>query len=311
MKKYLRYANLFVLGTGAVGFLLMCWLFGTGTDERGLYPANHPSWILLSILSAAVVVAIWLLIRKAGSNRSYRMNFPPSIVGALGCTAAGIGLLAGGSSAMGAGNTLGTITGILGIVGAIPMLWAAVCRFKGLRNKLPVHILPCIFFTLQLFMLGQEFGAEPEMYRYLYRFWASVTMVPACYWLWSFDVKMGKRRNCLFWCLVAGYCNLVAAAHAQHWLLHGCMALWMLTALPQLRYLPKQAKTTPAEEIIPAEPEISLPDTPTGAMDSPAEQVQTSAEVPQPTLSPLAVELPDPDAILQKLLQEYDQEEHT
>lgn len=295
MKKYLRYSNLLALGAGAVGMALSAWLFAAGTDEKGLYPANHPAWIILGILTAAVVIVFWLLTRQAGTNRNFRQNFPISIPGAVGCAAAAIGLLSGGLAVLETGKTLGLVTGIVGIVGSIGLFWATVCRFRGQRCMLPVHILPCFFFALQLFVLGQEFGSEPEMYRYLYRFWAAASMVPACYWLWSFDVNLGKRPDCLFWCLVAGYCNLVAVIGSGQTLLHLGMAVWMLTALPKLRYLPKPPK--------------SVPDTP------PAENAPTTEEAPiaadtQSAANPLAVELPDADAILQELLRDFGGQEN-
>lgn len=300
MRKYLRYASALALGAGAAGMALYAWLFAAGTDERGLYPANHPAWILLGILTVAAVALFWLLTRQAGANRGFRQNFPASILGAFGCAAAAIGLLSGGFSMLGSGKTLGMITGIVGIAGSIPLLWAAVCRFRGLRCKLPVHILPCFFFALQLFVLGQEFGSEPEIYRYLYRFWATASMVPACYWLWGFDVNLGKRPDCLFWCLVAGYCNLVAAVGSGLALLHLGMAAWMLTALPKLRYLPKLPKSasepTPATQPLPAEEVLSVADA-------------TVVEEAAPAVDPLAVELPDADAILEELLRDFGKQE--
>lgn len=297
MRKYLRYANLFVLAAGSLGILLMSWLFSGGTDERGLYPANHPAWILLGILTVAVLAAIWLVVRQAGTGRGYRQNFPASIPAALGYVAAGIGLISGGIHALEAGKALGTVTGILGIVGGIPMFWAAVCRFRGQRSKLPVHIAPCFFFALQLFVLGQEFGSEPEMCRYLYRFWAAAATVPACYWLWSFDVNLGKRRSCLFWCLAAGYCHLAAGMGSGQWLLHGCMAFWMLTALPRLRYLPKPQHPAPE-----ADPDATQEPVP-APQEPPAEEVL-------PVPEPLAVDLPDTNAILEELLRDYGQQEN-
>ena len=74
MKKYLRFANLLTLVAGAAGMLLMAWLYGSGTDQRGLYQANHPAWILLGILTVAVVMGAWLLARQAGTSRYYRQN---------------------------------------------------------------------------------------------------------------------------------------------------------------------------------------------------------------------------------------------
>ncbi len=283
MRAYLKYANLIALGAGLVGALLSGWMFSAGTDERGLYPASHPAWILLGILSVAVAAAFWLLARQGGVNRNYRQNFPPSLPAALGCLAGAVGLLSGGWDAMGTGNALCLLTGAVGIAGGLCLLWAAVCRFRGLRARLPMHCLPCFFFALQLFVLGQEFGSEPEMQRYLYRFWAIAALVPAGYCLWGFDVKLGKRPHCLFWCLAAGYCNLVAAVGSGQMLLHLGMAAWMLLALPKLTYLPKPK---PAPE--------------------PAPEAPTVEETPADSL---AVDLPDTDAILAELLRDLEQKE--
>ncbi len=305
MRKYLRYANFIALCAGTVGMALSAWLFAVGTDEKGLYPANHPAWILLGILTAAVVILFWLLSRQAGINRNYRQNFPPSILAACGLAAGAIGLLLGGFSSFGTGKGLGMITGALGVLGSLPLFWAAVCRFQGQRCNLPVHIVPCFFFALQLFVLGQKYGSEPEMCRYLYRFWAYASMVPACYWLWSFDVKLGKRPDCIFWCLVAGYCNLVAAVSGGHTLLHLGAAIWMLTALPKLDYLPRPPKasgeTVPAEDSpapAPQEPQLPLPDP-----QLPEEQPIT------PTLDILSPHLPDTNAILEELLRDLEEQE--
>lgn len=270
MKKYVPYANLMTLGTGALGMLLQFLLRAGGTDEKGLYPAAHPAWVLLCILTPIVLVGLWLLVCGAGNSRNYRSNFPASIPAAAGYLAAGIGLLVAGIGALsgernihtvsgvlgilGGGKTIYTVSGVLGILGGVLLFWAAWCRFQGKKCVLLPHILPCVFFALQLFILGQTLGAEPELCRYLFRFLAMLSMIPACYWLWSFDVGMGHRPKCLFWCLAAAYLNLVAVAASEQWLLHLCMAAWLLTALPRLRYLPKRQRPVPAAQ--PAEPPV-------------------------------------------------------
>ena len=298
MKKYLRYANLMALGAGLVGILLMLWFYSAGTDKRGLYPANHPGWILLWILTGLVVVSMWLLTRLAGTSRSYRQNFPISPIAALGYAAGGAALMSGGLHMLEANGFLHLITGIFGIGGSIGLFWGGFCRFQGQRSKLPVHMLPCFFFALQLFVLGQEFGSEPEMSRYLYRFFASAALVPACYWLWSFDVNLARRPACLFWCLTAGYCSIIAVADLDQWLLYGGMAVWMLTALPKLAYLPKQTRPQPEPT------QVSAEEQPTVQRD--LAPIQTPPAEPKvPTADPLTVELPDADAILAELLRDF------
>jgi hypothetical protein len=295
MRKLLRYANLMVLGAGAVGMLLMLWLYSAGTDDRGLYPANHPGWVLLWILTGLVLVFMWLLSRQAGLSRNYRQNFPASLPAALGYLAGAVGLLSGGIHVLADDGLLQLLTGLCGIFGAASLLWGGFCRYRGLKSRLPVHILPCFFFALQLFVLGQEFGSEPELCRYLYRFFASAALVPACYWLWSFDVNLARRPLCLYWCLMAGYCSLIAVAGTDQWLLYGGMAVWILTALPNLAYLPKQTRQKPEAEVVPV----------------PVEEAET--EIPAPSepeakaepKDPLSVELPDVDAILEELLRDF------
>lgn len=291
MRKFLRYANLMVLGAGAAGMLLMLWLYSAGTDERGLYPANHPGWILLWILTGLVVVTMWLLSRQAGLGRSYRQNFPASMSAALGCLAGAVGMLTGALHAFEDKDLLHILTGICGVGGCLSLAWGGFCRFQGMKSRLPVHILPCFFFALELFVLGQAFGAEPEMCRYLYRFFASVALVLACYWLWSFDVGLGRRPISLFWCLVAGYCSLIAVAGLDQWLLYGGTAIWMLTNLPKLEYLPKQDHPKPE-----AEPEAAEESVPEPAPEEPAKDS-------------LAVELPDADAVLEELLRDFGKKE--
>ena len=134
--------------------------------------------------------------------------------------------------------------------------------------------------------MGQYLGSEPEMSRYLFSFLAVLSVLPACYWLWSFDVDMGNRTKCLFWCLAAGYCNLVATIGSESWLLHLGVALWMLTALPRLQ-VPRRMRQ--AEE---AQPEEPLP------VPMPVENVV--AEVADHT-----PQMADVDAILDQIMKEY------
>lgn len=286
MKKLLRYANLMALLAGGLGVLLLLWLRANGPDQRGLYPQQHPAWTLLLLLTLAIPVIFWLLSRAAGSNNTCHFNFPASPLAAIGYALAGSGMIAAGITTLGGTEPLEILAGISGILGGLLLLGGVYTRLTGRNLPFSIHALPCIFLILELFRMGQTLGAEPEMSRYLFSFLAVLSALPACYWLWSFDVDMGNRTKCLFWCLAAGYCNLVATIGSESWLLHLGIALWMLTALPRLQ-LPRQMRQ--AEEVPPEEP-LPIP--------MPVENVV--AEVADHT-----PQMADVDAILDQIMKEY------
>jgi hypothetical protein len=131
------------------------------------------------------------------------------------------------------------------------------------------------------------------MMRYLFPFLSSLAMIPACYWLWSFEVDMGNRPKCLFWCLCAIYCNLVTAIGSDQWFLHLSMTLWLLTSMPRLKYTPKRLRPTVTTR---------MEDAPL----APPQDEHVVAEVA--SHSPAVA---DVDAILDQILREYSQDSTT
>lgn len=297
MKKYLRYADVFVLFSGSAGLLLRLFLLLGGTDERDLYPKNHPAWIILCILSVAVVAVLYLLTRQTGADNRYKKNYPASITGAVGCGVAAIGVAV---TAFGLLNTelLNIICFLLGLAAAVGLALAAFCRFTGKQPHFACHAAPAAFFAIRLFLLGKELGAEPEVCRYLFEILASLALVPACYQLWAFDVDMGKRENCLFWTLTAAYLCIVAIVGMENWLLYLACAVWMLTNLCPLKFLARknrrhqdipQESAEPAEEAEKAVPVAAEP-APEPADSTPADPMKDF----------------DPEAILAEILREID-----
>lgn len=286
MKKLLRYANLMSLLWGGLGVLLMLWLRSKGPDQRGLYPGQHPAWIILLLLTLAMPAIFWLLSRDAGSNKNFDYNFPASPLAAIGYALAGGSMLVAGIATLDGTEPLDVLAGISGILGGILLLGGIYTRLLGRRLPISIHALPCIFFTLELFRMGQTLGAEPEMCRYLFPFLAILSALPACYWLWGFDVDMGNRVKCLFWCLAAGYCNLVATIGSENWLLHLGVAMWLLSALPHLQ---SHQQTSQPEQIPPEEP-----------LPVPMAVENVVAEVADHT-----PQVADVDAILEQILKDY------
>ena len=75
MKKHLANIDLITLAVAVIGVLLRYWHLSAGPDSNGLYPDNHIAWTLLLCLSAAMVVALFLIAGTAGKSRSYSANF--------------------------------------------------------------------------------------------------------------------------------------------------------------------------------------------------------------------------------------------
>lgn len=308
MRKFLRYADVLVLFSGALGLLLRLILRMAGTDERGLYPANHPAWITLCILSVLFVGFLWLLTRDVGADQRYRRNFPASIPGAVGNLVGAVGLAVSAFSTYNAqlqnqlvSNILllNMLCFVLGLLGAAGLAFAAFCRFTGKKPHFLCHALPAAFFTLRIFVLGQALGAEPEIHRFLFEMLSCLAMIPACYQLWGFDVDQGRRNKSLFWSLTAAYLSMVAIVGMENWLLYLCTAAWLMTNLCTLKYLPQRRRpaTETAEEV-------------TETVDESAEtREETTAEIPaepaETSKDPL--EDLDPDAILADILRQIDE----
>lgn len=288
MKNILQYSHWLTLLAGGVGMLMMVWLRAGGPDERGLYPIAHPAWFLLWFLTLAVLVGLWLVTRHAGAKQGYRSNFTTSLPAAVGYVLGGTGMLITAIRMLAQMETLLVLAGAAGIVGGVCLLFGAFLRLTG-RQTLPiVHWSPCLFFMLELFSLGKSLGAEPEMCRYLFAFLSALAMLPACYWRWSFDVDLGNRQKCLFWCLCAAYFQLVAAVGSQDWLPHLSTAAWLLTSLPKLKYSPKRLRPAPVDEVAeqPAAPAF------------PIENVVADVASHTPPVA-------DVDAILEQILKEF------
>ncbi|MBE6978283.1 MAG: hypothetical protein E7438_06565 [Ruminococcaceae bacterium] len=305
MKKFLRYADIITLLAASLGLLLQAWIFRGGTDENGLYPAGHPAWILTWILSAAVLIFIWLLTRQVGNNRSYKDNFPPSLLACLGhiCAAFAIGQTAIQQMTNGA-LWLDTLAGIAGLLSAPALLYGAYCRFTGKQPFFICYMLPCVFFALYVFYLGREVGGEPETVRYLVRFFATLALIPACYQIWGFCVGSGERTHCLFWCFLAGYLCIVSVPSGGHGTMYLLLGIWMLTGPCVLKYLPrrKAAVVLPEPEVAAAEatqPEV--PVTLEETFPDPSEPQPSAPEQPSEPEPEL-----DPDAIIADILKQID-----
>lgn len=267
MKKYLPYIDLLTLAASVLGILLRFWLSAVGVDEKGLYPANHISWILLILLTIGLLTALFFLARHAGKNKFYTDNYTASLPGAVGYAAGAAGLVvASVHHFLTRGIELHNVAGVVGLLAAAALVLGGWCRYKGQKPHFMVFALPCAYFSVRLFCMGHAWGDEPELCRFLIAFFATAACILASYQLWAFSVDLGKRTSGLLWSLMAVYLCLVSVPGDGDAIFYLTMALWLFWNM-----CPKVCpihETAPAEAPAAASVEAS-PDAP---MELPAEQ---------------------------------------
>ena len=290
MKNLLKFADSFVLFAAIAGCALRMWFDNTAMDGKGLYNMLHPAWILLCLLSVGAVVFFWLLSRQAGDDNRYKVNFPRSIVGAVTYILLAVVLgYTGVMELLAATQWWDKIAAFGAMLSAVMLAVAGVERSGGRRPAPILPMVPTLYFGVRMFLLSRGFGAEPQIYTFLFSFLAAVALIPAFCGLWGFAVRMGNRQRSIFWSLTAAYfCLLATFDSGISWVLHLLFALCLLGNTCSLLYLPKPVPAeAPAEA---KEPTI---------MD----EITAMAECPEeaPAEEPAAEELPAEEAVAEEL----------
>ena len=247
MKKIYPYMNYIVAAAGVASALMRNWALSAGTDRNGLYPAGHPGWIGYILVSLALLAGAFLLSRTAEADGSWQRNFPrPTIFRGAGYALAAIGVLLYGLNLSATGDFLQTaIYWGSFLCGAALLLLSAQVFFEKTPLFLAYPVI-CLYFALQVFAIGKDFGAEPEMLRFLPQLFAVAASALASYQLWGFSAQMGNRQKSLFWSWCAAYFCL-AAAPGNH-MVFIALGLWHLLSHPVLSLPPvEEAGSTPEE----------------------------------------------------------------
>ncbi len=236
MKKYLPHTHPLVLLSGILAMLLRYWNLSLRPDDRGLYPENHISWLLLCLLTVVVIIWLLLLSRFVDPRRRYKENFPFSWGSLLGLLCGAVGITSTGLSHYQTDHGFsGTLLGVLGVSSAVMLAMAIWLRYRGQRPLPMTFAVPCLYFAMRVFFTGQLLGSEPQTSRFLFEFFASVSLLPASYYLWGFDLDIGRRRASFFWSLTAAFLCMAATPGSADWELYLGSAVLLLTNLCSLR----------------------------------------------------------------------------
>ncbi len=201
MKRYLKpaYLPIAVLGTGILAFLMRLWLFALGEDDRGLLAVGTFPDAMSWIITAITIALIFLVTRQVRGGNKYGYNFPASLPAAIGMAlgAVSFAITSIVDLSMG-GDTIGTVSALLGFLAAGAMLVLAYCRIQGKHLSVIFHGIVCFYLMLHLVSHYRLWSASPQLQTYGFELLAIVFVMLACYQRAAFDAGQGNRQAYTF-----------------------------------------------------------------------------------------------------------------
>lgn len=229
-------AKYLMFTAAALGLALRILLYSTGVDGRGLLVRFHWTSVALTVLTAAVLVAVFICTRMVSGSKKCHAAYPVSPVAALGAFAAMAGI--GVTTVMGFGefsSRLHLAIWVLGLCATICMGIIGFCRLRGIPQTFLLYAVLCVYFALRMVSGYQSWSADPQLQDYCYYLLAYVALMLTSYQHAAFHTGMGKHNAVWFYGLMALYFCVVSLKGATDiYLLLGC-GIWAFTNVTKLR----------------------------------------------------------------------------
>lgn len=239
---------------GGLGLLLRLLLTATGIDDKGLLMADHPAWIALLILTAAVTVVVLLGTAALRGSSGYRSSFPRSaFAAAAGVLAAASAVISavrhfstgpalpGGSGIL--AGALFSLSGAAMVLAAVSFILAGLCRLTERKPLFLFHVVICVWFAMEMLTLYQTWSFAPQLQDYCFQLFACIALTMTAYQLASFDIDKGCHRKLWFWGLSAVYLCCLCLNSGLFFIAGG---LWAFANLSDPKR-PRQRKPAEAE----------------------------------------------------------------
>ena len=238
-----------VLASGIIAYALQWWLFATGIDEKGLLKTEHPANTVVFILTALVLLVLFLWLRMPVRSGAYSKLFPPSPMAAAGCWIAAASITLADISELPETFDLLTILPLLVSVAAIAsLIFLGLRRFQGQRPNPILHCFVTLYLTLHVVSQYRPWSSETQLQVYFFPLMASVFLMLGTYYRATLDAGFKNLRLYLFFHYGALFFCL-AAACTQHPVFYLTMALWL--ALADCRpSLPEEAIRLPEKVLL-------------------------------------------------------------
>lgn len=242
--KYLPYL---IPGLGCLAMGLQQLLLGT-RDEKGLVAAAHIGHILAWVIAAIAAAFVCLSVRKLKGPNRYRVNFPPSMAGAIGSflAAAGIGIslifFRPGK------DMLAVLWLIAGVLSVFCLIITGLCRIHGARPAFFFHGILCLFFALHLVCCCRIWSSETQIERYGFTLLACIGLMLTGYYQSAFAAGIGTRRMQIGISLMTSFFCLAAVPGSACPALYLTGAVWAATNLCVLRTFKRRPRPTVTTE---------------------------------------------------------------
>ena len=234
MKKTMGIGGMSALGLAAL--VLRRQLYRTAVDEKGLLPRMHPLSLALLALTAAALLAAYLLVRKQEESVSFAERNPRGVLAALGHTvmAGSIlsAVLAGGPRSIG---YLAIAWKWLGFAAAFCFVLAGAERLRDRKACFLLHVVPCLFLMVHIVSHYQTWSGNPQMQDYVFALLASMALMFFGFYTAALEAGCGSRRMLLGMGLAAIYLCLAEAACSACPQLYLAGVFWVVTELDALR----------------------------------------------------------------------------
>lgn len=214
----------FSLLTGVIGFALRCVLLSS-VDGKGLLPKHHFAGIVCFVLLAITLGVCFWRVRQAEPSKAYRQLFPVSRIAALGSALGALGM---GCAAftLNSSGLFRFVLPLLGCFAAGGLVYAAYCRYAGLRPNSLFYGPAVVYLILRTLLCCRMWGSEPQLQLYFFSLLGYLFLLIACYYRAEASALIGDYRRYLFFSQGAVFC-LCLCLLGKDWLFCLSAVLWL------------------------------------------------------------------------------------
>jgi len=213
----------FTIGAGILGLLLRLWLF-SAEDDKGLLPTSHFAGVTLYILSAFVLLVLFLSTRKLTPRRVSRQFVRLSTT--YSCLLGGLGLALNAAFQLSSSEVrLAWLATAASLAGTLVMVVMAILCFT--RKRIP-YIFPAfisVVMALEAIAQCQAWGAEPQVQIYFFPLLASVFLILTAYCNTLMTARQPIAKRLAFFSQGALYFCILSLNSSQ-WMLYLGMLFW-------------------------------------------------------------------------------------